>query len=225
MSSVAFQNVSKSYSKGSDHVAVLNDLSLDLESGEFVSLMGPSGSGKSTVLNLLGALDHPDAGDVVVGNTHVTRLAPSETAGWRAANVGFVFQFYNLIPALTAAENIELPLLLTDLNRAERNKRVGAALELVSLSNRADHRPSELSGGQQQRVAIARAIIADPKLLLCDEPTGDLDRDAAEEIMKLLSLLNSTFAKTIVMVTHDPRAAEFSRRRLRMDKGTLVQTS
>jgi putative ABC transport system ATP-binding protein len=219
---VSIKNVVKRYTRGKQQVEVLHGLNLEVESGEFVALMGPSGSGKTTLLNLIGGLDRPDAGEVTVAGERIDRLSSGELAKWRARHVGFVFQFYNLLPVLTAERNVEVPLLLTKLSRAQRKQNVRAALELVGLADRAKHKPAELSGGQQQRVAIARALIADPTLLVCDEPTGDLDRENAEEILKLLEILNRTQGKTIIMVTHDPLAAAHASRKLYVDKGRLT---
>ncbi|HEX5055235.1 MAG TPA: ABC transporter ATP-binding protein [Gammaproteobacteria bacterium] len=213
--------VEKFYAKGSQKVHVLSELDLEIPSGDFLALMGPSGSGKTTLLNLLGGLDRPSGGSVEVGGHRIDQLSNSGLAKWRARHVGFVFQFYNLMPVLTAERNVELPLLLTRLSRAQRRERAQIALSVVGLADRVTHYPSELSGGQQQRVAIARAIVSDPDLLLCDEPTGDLDRDTADEIMGLLQVLNRDHGKTIVMVTHDPRAAEYAKRTLNLDKGRL----
>jgi putative ABC transport system ATP-binding protein len=201
---------------------VLHELDLEVEPGEFVALMGPSGSGKTTLLNLIAGLDRPTRGEITVANARIDRFSDSELATWRARHIGFVFQFYNLLPALTADRNVEVPLLLTSLSGQERDKRVHAALELVGLAARKNHKPSELSGGQQQRVAIARAIVADPSILVCDEPTGDLDRQSAEEILDLLQALSRQHGKTIIMVTHDPRAAARASRQLHMDKGRLA---
>ncbi len=219
---VSIKNVVKRYTRGKQQVEVLHGLNLEVESGEFVALMGPSGSGKTTLLNLIGGLDRPDAGEVTVAGERIDQLSSGELAKWRARHVGFVFQFYNLLPVLTAERNVEVPLLLTKLSRAQRKQNVRAALELVGLADRAKHKPAELSGGQQQRVAIARALIADPTLLVCDEPTGDLDRENAEEILKLLEILNRTQGKTIIMVTHDPLAAAHASRKLYVDKGRLT---
>jgi putative ABC transport system ATP-binding protein len=219
---VQIRDVHKVYARGAERVDVLKGLDLDIARGEFLALMGPSGSGKSTLLNLIGGLDTPSSGRVVVGNRELSGATSRELAVWRAEQVGFVFQFYNLLPVLTAARNVELPLLLTNLSRAERKRHVGAALELVGLTDRANHYPSQLSGGQEQRVGIARAIINDPTLLLCDEPTGDLDRATASEILDLLGALNQRHGKTIVMVTHDPLAAARAGRVLHLDKGQLV---
>jgi len=217
------KNVVKRYSRGKQQVEVLHGLNLEVQSGEFLALMGPSGSGKTTLLNLIGGLDRADEGEVWVAGSRLDELSSGELARWRARHVGFVFQFYNLLPVLTAERNVEVPLLLTKLSRSQRKQNVKAALELVGLSDRAKHKPAELSGGQQQRVAIARALIADPTLLVCDEPTGDLDRGSAEDILGLLEILNRKQGKTIVMVTHDPLAAAHASRRLHVDKGRLVE--
>ena len=218
---VSLKNVVKKYTRGKQAVEVLHNLNLEVPEGDFVALMGPSGSGKTTLLNLIGGLDQPTAGDVTVAGERIDKLSGSALAKWRARHVGFVFQFYNLMPALSAERNVEVPLLLTPLGAAERRRKVLAALELVGLSERRTHKPSELSGGQQQRVAIARALIADPTLLICDEPTGDLDRHSADEILGLIQLLNREHGKTVVMVTHDARAAEYSLHQLHVDKGQL----
>jgi putative ABC transport system ATP-binding protein len=219
---VEVRGVTKSYRRGGETIEVLHGVDLDIPRGDFVALMGPSGSGKTTLLNLMSGLDAPTAGSIVVDGRRIDRLSSGELARWRAANVGFVFQFYNLLPVLSAQRHVELPLLLTTLGAAERRRRALIALTLVGLADRAGHRPRELSGGQEQRVAIARAIVSDPTLLVCDEPTGDLDRGTAGEIMTLLRTLNREHGKTIVMVTHDPRAAEYASRRLHLDKGTLT---
>ena len=219
---VSLKNVVKRYTRGKQQVEVLHALDLEVESGDFLALMGPSGSGKTTLLNLIGGLDRPDEGEVTVAGERIDKLSSGQLARWRARHVGFVFQFYNLLPVLTAERNVEVPLLLTKLSRAQRRQNVRAALELVGLADRAKHKPTELSGGQQQRVAIARALIADPTLLVCDEPTGDLDRENAEEILKLLQILNKQQGKTIIMVTHDPRAADHATHRLYVDKGRLA---
>jgi len=219
---VSLKNVVKRYMRGKQRVEVLHALDLEVQSGEFLALMGPSGSGKTTLLNLIGGLDRPDEGEVIVAGERIDKLSSSQLAKWRARHVGFVFQFYNLLPVLTAERNVEVPLLLTNLSRAQRKRNVQAALELVGLADRAKHKPAELSGGQQQRVAIARALIADPTLLVCDEPTGDLDRESAEDILNLLKILNQKQGKTIVMVTHDPRAAAYATRKLYVDKGRLT---
>lgn len=220
--SARLRGVSKQYQRGRETVAVLQDLDLDVAAGDFVALMGPSGSGKTTLLNLLGGIDRATTGEIEVAGSRLDNLGERELARWRARNVGFVFQMYHLLPVLSAERNVELPLLLTSLSAAERRKRSAAALKLVGLSDRAKHRPSELSGGQEQRVGIARAIVADPALLLCDEPTGDLDRKSGDEILDLLQALNRDFGKTIVMVTHDPHAAARAKRTLYVDKGVLV---
>jgi putative ABC transport system ATP-binding protein len=220
---VTVSKLSKSYVRGKQEVVVLRDLDLEIEAGDFVALMGPSGSGKTTLLNLIGGLDQPTSGTINVAGRQLETLRPKELAKWRAENIGFVFQFYNLLPVLTAQRNVELPLLLTRLNRAQRQKNAGTALQIVGLADRASHKPGELSGGQQQRVAIARALVADPTLLVCDEPTGDLDRDTADEILNLLGLLNREHGKTIIMVTHDPKAADHARHVLHLDKGRLVE--
>ena len=219
---VSMKGVAKAYRRGKQRVDVLRGIDLDVAQGEFLALMGPSGSGKTTLLNLIGGLDRPDRGEIVVAGERLDQLSSGQLAKWRARNVGFIFQFYNLLPVLTAERNVEVPLLLTKLSAAERRRNVAAALELVGLADRAKHKPGELSGGQQQRVAIARALVADPTLLVCDEPTGDLDRETSESILKLLELLNEHQHKTIVMVTHDPRAAHFASRRLYVDKGSLA---
>ena len=218
---VSIRQVSKSYRRGAQRVPVLDEISFDIPPGGFLGLMGPSGSWKSTLLNLIAAIDKPDAGELVIDGIDITELPEADLADWRAANIGFIFQFYNLMPVLTAYENVELPLLLTSLVRRERRDRVEQALELVGLSERTRHYPSELSGGQQQRVAIARAIISDPMLLVADEPTGDLDRSSAEEILALMQRLNAELGKTIVMVTHDPRAAERAHAVMHLEKGML----
>jgi putative ABC transport system ATP-binding protein len=219
---VSMRQIVKSYVRGKQRVEVLRGLDLEVETGEFLALMGPSGSGKTTLLNLIGGLDRPDRGEVTVAGERIDRLSSGRLAQWRARNVGFIFQFYNLLPVLTAERNVEVPLLLTSLGAKERKRNVAAALELVGLKDRAKHKPAEMSGGQQQRVAIARALVSDPRLLVCDEPTGDLDRETSESILALLQLLNRNHAKTIVMVTHDPRAADHASRRLYVDKGELV---
>jgi putative ABC transport system ATP-binding protein len=218
---VSIKNVVKGYVRGKQRVEVLHGLDLEVEQGEFLAFMGPSGSGKTTLLNLIGGLDSPDTGEITVVGERLDALSSSRLAKWRARNVGFVFQFYNLLPVLTAERNVEVPLLLTKLSAKERKRNVRAALELVGLSDRAHHKPAELSGGQQQRVAIARAIVSDPQLLVCDEPTGDLDRETSESILGLLQLLNRSHGKTIIMVTHDPRAADHASRWLHVDKGRL----
>ena len=220
---VQVRNVTKVYERGKQKVEVLHDLTLDIPKGDFVALMGPSGSGKTTLLNLIGGLDQPSGGEISVGGSRIDQLSSGQLAKWRAQNVGFVFQFYNLMPVLSAEGNVEPPLLLTRLNAAQRKKNVAVALQVVGLADRAKHKPKELSGGQEQRVAIARALVSDPQLLVCDEPTGDLDRKTADEILGLLQVLNREHGKTIVMVTHDPKAADFARRTLHLEKGTLVE--
>ena len=220
---VSVQHIVKSYRRGDQIVPVLNDIHFKIQEGEFLALMGPSGSGKSTLLNLIAGIDKPDSGEIVIGGLDITQLSEGELADWRAQNIGFIFQLYNLMPVLTAFENVELPLLLTRLSRGERRERVDLALGMVNLTDRASHYPSELSGGQQQRVAIARAIITDPMILVADEPTGDLDRVSAEEILKLLKRLNREINKTIIMVTHDRRAAESAQAILHLDKGELLE--
>ena len=218
---VEIADLSKSYRRGSQIVPVLEHINFNIREGEFLALMGPSGSGKSTLLNLIAGIDKADTGTVRVGGVDITSLPETELARWRAMNVGFIFQFYNLIPVLTAFENVELPLLLTGLSKKQRREHVELAMRLVSLTDRMDHYPSQLSGGQQQRVAIARAVITDPAILVADEPTGDLDRVSAEEILNLMARLNSEFGKTIILVTHDPRAAEKARVIRHLEKGIL----
>jgi putative ABC transport system ATP-binding protein len=217
-----FKNVSKHYTRGKQSVAVLDHFNLEIDDGEFVAIMGPSGSGKTTLLNLIGGLDRPSSGQVTVAGERLDQLSGSGLSKWRARHVGFIFQFYNLLPMLSAERNVELPLLLTSLSGAERRRKVAAALALAGLADRAKHKPGELSGGQQQRIAIARALIADPTILICDEPTGDLDRHTAEEILGLLQTLNHQYGKTIITVTHDPKAASYASRQLQVDKGQLV---
>jgi putative ABC transport system ATP-binding protein len=219
---IDIRSLSKYYVRGDQLIPVLVDISLVVRAGDYIALMGPSGSGKSTLLNLIAGIDKPSSGEIHVAGVDIARLSDADLAAWRAAHVGFIFQFYNLMPVLTAFENVELPLLLIDLARADRRERVSTALALVGLGDRADHRPNELSGGQQQRVAIARALITDPTLIVADEPTGDLDRSTAEEILGLLGTLNAELGKTIVMVTHDPKAAEKARRVIHLEKGLLV---
>ena len=222
MSAVSLRQVVKHYRRGKESVEVLHGLNLEIPEGEFVSLMGPSGSGKTTILNLVGGLDHADGGEIIVGGEHLEKLSGGALAKWRSRHIGFVFQFYNLMPMLSASGNVELPLLLTNLSKSERQRRVDVALEIVGLRERAKHKPGEMSGGQQQRVGIARAIVTDPAILLCDEPTGDLDRATADEILTLLTELNKSQGKTIVMVTHDPRAADYATRHVDVDKGQLI---
>ncbi|NUO74081.1 MAG: ABC transporter ATP-binding protein [Frateuria sp.] len=220
---IEIRDLAKVYTRGKQKVEVLHHIDLAIAEGDFLALMGPSGSGKTTLLNLIGGLDTPSAGSIGVGGQRIDQLGAGALAKWRAANVGFVFQFYNLMPMLSAQRNVELPLLLTKLSASERRQRASIALQLVGLADRASHKPSELSGGQQQRVAIARAIVSDPTLLVCDEPTGDLDRQSAEDVLGLLRTLNREHGKTIVMVTHDPKAAEYANHTLHLDKGTLVE--
>jgi putative ABC transport system ATP-binding protein len=215
--------LSKGFVKGKETIAVFDHLDLSIPQGDFVAVMGPSGSGKTTLLNLLGGIDRPDAGEISVAGARIDGMSEGELARWRAANIGFIFQFYNLMPMLTAAQNVELPLLLTRLKSKERRRHVATALNVVNLADRTVHYPREMSGGQQQRVAIARAIVSDPKLLLCDEPTGDLDRASADDILGILQLLNRDLGKTIVMVTHDPAAAKYARRVLHLDKGRFIE--
>jgi putative ABC transport system ATP-binding protein len=219
---VEIRGLRKVYVRDRQEVTVLDGIDLDIPEGSFEALMGPSGSGKTTLLNLIAGIDQPTAGTVRVAGEEIGRMGETARAGWRARNIGFIFQFYNLMPVLTAAENVELPLLLTPLGKAERRRRVDVALKLVSLSDRADHTPRQLSGGQQQRVAIARAIVADPQIVVADEPTGDLDRKSAEDVLGLLTTLNETLGKTIVMVTHDPHAAQSAKIQRRLDKGLLT---
>src|ERR1043166_4634804 len=222
MAIVSVQNVSKSYWRDSYEVPVLSDISFEIPEGEFLGLMGPSGSGKTTLLNLIAGIDKPSKGSISVSGTDITNLKETALAGWRARHVGFIFQFYNLLPVLTAFENVELPLLLSNLSKKERKEHVGFALKVVGLEERMDHYPKQLSGGQEQRVAIARAIVTDPTLLVADEPTGDLDAKNAEETLDLLQRLNGDFQKTIVMVTHDPKAAQHAKRTLHLEKGLLA---
>ena len=219
---IRIRSLSKAYRRGEQDIPVLLDINLDVQPGEFIALMGPSGSGKSTLLNLIAGIDQPSSGTIEIDGVDIATLGEGRLADWRAANVGFVFQFYNLLPVLTAWENVELPLLLTGLSSRERAARVEALLALVGLTDRADHRPNELSGGQQQRVAIARALVTDPRLIVADEPTGDLDRVTGEEVLALMDRLVSELGKTIVMVTHDPKAAARARRLVHLEKGVLV---
>jgi putative ABC transport system ATP-binding protein len=222
---VQIRNVHKHFTRGSERIDVLQGVNLDIPQGDFLALMGPSGSGKTTLLNLVGGLDLPTGGSVQVGGVDLTKLGGGGLSKWRAQNIGFVFQLYNLLPVLTAERNVELPLLLTKLSKSQRRKRAEIALRVVGLADRAKHYPRQLSGGQEQRVGIARAIVTDPTLLLCDEPTGDLDRKAGDEILELLQTLNREHGKTIVMVTHDPHAAERAKRTLHLEKGTLMEAA
>jgi len=219
---VRINNVHKYFSRGSERIDVLQGVNLEIPEGDFLALMGPSGSGKTTLLNLMGGLDQPSGGTLEVGGANISSLSGSQLSRWRSQHIGFVFQLYNLLPVLTAEKNVELPLLLTKLSKSERQKRVAIALRVVGLSDRARHYPRQLSGGQEQRVGIARAIVTDPMLLLADEPTGDLDRKAGDEILDLLQTLNREHGKTIVMVTHDPHAAERAKRTLHLEKGLLI---
>ena len=219
---IEIRDLRKVYRRDRQEVTVLDGISLDVPAGAFEALMGPSGSGKTTLLNLIAGIDAPTSGSIKVAGEEIARLGETERASWRARNIGFIFQFYNLMPVLTAAENVELPLLLARLSKSERRRRVELALKLVGLSDRLDHTPRQLSGGQQQRVAIARALVADPNIIVADEPTGDLDRKSAEEVLGLLKTLNETLGKTVVMVTHDPHAAEAAKVRRRLDKGLLT---
>ena len=219
---IRIRGLNKSYTRGDQTLAVLENIALDVEAGEFIALMGPSGSGKSTLLNLIAGIDKPTGGTIEIGGVDIATLSEGALADWRAANIGLVFQFYNLMPVLTAFENVELPLLLTPLSKAQRKQHVLAALAMVSLSDRLDHYPNELSGGQQQRVAIARALVTDPTLIVADEPTGDLDRVTAGEVLDLLDELHLSLGKTIVMVTHDPKAAARAHRLVNLEKGELV---
>ncbi|MEX1827778.1 ABC transporter ATP-binding protein [Luteibacter sp. CQ10] len=219
---IQIRGVSKTYQRGQQSVEVLHHVDLDIDEGDFVALMGPSGSGKTTLLNLIAGLDRPSGGSIAIRGERIDRLGETALARWRSSHIGFVYQFYNLLPMLNAQKNVELPLLLTRLSAAERRRNASIALQLVGLADRASHRPSELSGGQQQRVAIARAVVSDPTVLVCDEPTGDLDRQAAEDVLGLLRELSRNHGKTVVMVTHDPLAAEYATHTLRLDKGSLA---
>ena len=219
---VEIRQLTKAYVRGKQVLEVLHGINLDIPEGDFVALMGPSGSGKTTLLNLIGGIDSPTSGELKINGQRIDDLSGDELALWRANTVGFIFQSYNLMPVLTAQKNVELPLLLTDMNASERKYRANIALQLVGIADRASHKPNELSGGQQQRVAIARALVSDPRILICDEPTGDLDRKTADEVLTLLQQLNREFGKTIVMVTHDPKAAEYAKHIVHLDKGTLV---
>ena len=220
---VEIKHLVKGYTRGDQLVPVLHDISLDIARGDFIALMGPSGSGKSTLLNLIAGIDKPDAGILRIDGEDITQLSEGELADWRASNIGFIFQFYNLMPVLTAFENVELPLQLTNLSRAERRQRVELTLSLVGLADRMEHYPNELSGGQQQRVAIARAIVTDPTILVCDEPTGDLDKQSASDVLGMLKRLNEEMGKTIIMVTHDAHAAEAAKRIVHLEKGELIK--
>jgi putative ABC transport system ATP-binding protein len=222
---ISIRSLSKTYRRGNQPVPVLLDIDLEIDAGDYVSLMGPSGSGKSTLLNLIAGIDKPSSGSLLIGGVDIASLAENDLAAWRASNVGFVFQFYNLMPVLNAFENVELPLLLTDLGKADRREHVETALAMVGLADRMDHYPNELSGGQQQRVAIARALITDPALIVADEPTGDLDRTSADDVLKLLDRLNGELGKTIVMVTHDPKCAARAKRLVHLEKGVLLSGS
>jgi putative ABC transport system ATP-binding protein len=222
---IKLSNVTKTYTRGKESISIFEKLNLTIPTGDFVAIMGPSGSGKTTLLNLLGGTDRCDSGEIVFDGEHIEGYSEGQLAAWRARNVGFIFQFYNLMPVLTAAQNVELPLMLTSLPSQKRKDNVATALKIVDLSDRAGHKPKELSGGQQQRVAIARAIVSDPKFLLCDEPTGDLDRATANDILKTLQQLNRELGKTIIMVTHDPEAARFATRTLHLDKGQFVEVT
>jgi putative ABC transport system ATP-binding protein len=219
---VEIRNLAKSYVRGGQTVPVLSDITLDIDAGDFIALMGPSGSGKTTLLNLIAGIDKPDSGSLRVGGVDIAALSEADLADWRAANVGFIFQFYNLMPVLTAYENVELPLMLTPLSRAERRARVELVLSVVGLADRMKHYPNELSGGQQQRVAIARAVVADPTLIVADEPTGDLDRVSAHDILVMMQRLNEELGKTIIMVTHDANAAKAARNLVHLEKGELT---
>ena len=222
---VQVNGIHKYFTRGSERIDVLKGVDLEIPNGDFLALMGPSGSGKTTLLNVMGGLDKPSSGSIRVGGTDIVALSGSQLARWRSHHIGFIFQLYNLLPVLTAERNVDLPLLLTNLSRAERRKRVAIALKVVGLSDRAKHYPRQLSGGQEQRVGIARAIVTDPTLLLCDEPTGDLDRKSGDEILDLLQALNQQHGKTIVMVTHDPHAAARAKRTLHLEKGLLMETA
>jgi putative ABC transport system ATP-binding protein len=219
---VEIRQLTKAYVRGKQVLEVLHGINLDIPEGDFVALMGPSGSGKTTLLNLIGGIDSPTSGVLNIDGQRIDDLSGNELAAWRANTVGFIFQSYNLMPVLSAQKNVELPLLLTDMDAGERRHRASIALKLVGIADRAGHKPNELSGGQQQRVAIARALVSDPRILICDEPTGDLDRKTADEVLTLLQQLNREFGKTIVMVTHDPKAAEYAKRTVHLDKGSLV---
>ncbi len=220
---IKVENVNKTYQRGGETLTVLDELNLDVPKQDFLALMGPSGSGKSTLLNLMGGLDTPTSGGIGINGVQLDQMNAKQLSAWRSSNVGFIFQFYNLLPVLTADKNVELPLLLTNLSKSQRKDHVLTAMKAVGIDDRSDHKPSELSGGQQQRVAIARALVSDPDILVCDEPTGDLDRNTATEILELLKILNEDHGKTIIMVTHDPVAAESAKRVLHLDKGKLTE--
>jgi putative ABC transport system ATP-binding protein len=220
---IKVENVNKTYQRGGETLTVLDELNLDVPKQDFLALMGPSGSGKSTLLNLMGGLDTPTSGGIGINGVQLDQMNAKQLSSWRSSNVGFIFQFYNLLPVLTADKNVELPLLLTNLSKSQRKDHVLTAMKAVGIDDRSDHKPSELSGGQQQRVAIARALVSDPDILVCDEPTGDLDRNTATEILELLKILNEDHGKTIIMVTHDPVAAESAKRVLHLDKGKLTE--
>lgn len=217
------RNVSKKHVRGGEELVIFSGLNMNIHPGDFIAIMGPSGSGKTTLLNLLGGIDQPSSGEIHFHGKRMDNLGENALAAWRGRHIGFIFQFYNLMPMLTAAENIELPLLLTSMSKAERKERIQSALKLVQLENRAGHYPREMSGGQQQRVAIARAIVSNPELLLCDEPTGDLDRKTANDVLDMLRMLNKELGKTIIMVTHDPEAARYAKRLLHLDKGEFIE--
>ena len=220
---IKVENVNKTYQRGGETLTVLDGLNLDVPNQDFLALMGPSGSGKSTLLNLMGGLDTPTSGGIGINGVQLDQMNAKQLSSWRSSNVGFIFQFYNLLPVLTADKNVELPLLLTNLSKSQRKDHVLTAMKAVGIDDRSDHKPNELSGGQQQRVAIARALVSDPDILVCDEPTGDLDRNTATEILELLKILNEDHGKTIIMVTHDPVAAESAKRVLHLDKGKLTE--
>lgn len=223
MNLYTLRNLSKRYSRGGESVTIFENHDMDIEQGDFIAIMGPSGSGKTTLLNMLGGIDRPSSGTIECQGERIDNLSEARLSKWRAAHVGFIFQFYNLMPTLNAAQNVELPLLLTQLSPKQRKEHVATALDIVGIADRAKHYPRQLSGGQQQRVAIARAIVSDPKVLLCDEPTGDLDRVSADSVLEMLQLLNSQLNKTIIMVTHDPAAAKYARRELHLDKGRFIE--
>ncbi|WP_019961444.1 ABC transporter ATP-binding protein [Woodsholea maritima] len=223
MNLYTLRDLSKRYSRGGEAVTIFEGLNMQIAQGDFIAIMGPSGSGKTTLLNMLGGIDRPSSGTIECQGERIDNLSEARLSKWRAAHVGFIFQFYNLMPTLNAAQNVELPLLLTKLSPKQRKEHIATALDIVGISDRAKHYPRQLSGGQQQRVAIARAIVSDPKVLLCDEPTGDLDRVSADSVLEMLQLLNSKLNKTIIMVTHDPAAAKYARRELRLDKGRFIE--